>query len=297
MSGKLLTLKKQIKSIKNTAKITKAMELVAASKMKQFQRKTQHVRSFVFDLLYVMTNQIQLSDKSVFVHDREKGKEAFIIYSSDKGLCGSLNQRLFKTLTSSKLWKETPEENRMVITIGKKAQNFCHFNKITVDHYLEAVPETLDTYSAAAFIDQIINIWTSGDVRRVHMVAPHYKNSLVFYPMMKQFLPLSKGLLEAHMNIDPDSVSRDVSTMKNTYVYCDSDEDDVSEEVTYMTAKLIFIHAFYELKASEYSSRMVAMKNATDSAKKIQAQKTLVLNKERQSVITQQISEIVGGSL
>ena len=64
-----------------------------------------------------------------------------------------------------------------------------------------------------------------------------------------------------------------------------------------MAVKLIFMHAFYELKASEYSSRMVAMKNATESAKKIQNQKTLVLNKERQSVITQQISEIVGGSL
>lgn len=84
MSGKLLTLKKQIKTIKNTAKITKAMELVAASKMKMFQKKTQHVRSFVFDLLYIMNNQIQLSDKSVFVQERDSQKEAFIIYSSDK---------------------------------------------------------------------------------------------------------------------------------------------------------------------------------------------------------------------
>ena len=129
------------------------------------------------------------------------------------------------------------------------------------------------------------------------MVAPHYKNSLVFYPIMKQFLPLSQSLLEAHMDIDPDSVTRDMSAMKNTYIYCDSDEDDVSEEITHITTKLLFIHAFYELKASEYSSRMVAMKNATDAAKKMQDEKTLVLNKERQSVITQQISEIVGGSL
>lgn len=163
-----------------------------------------------------------------------------------------------------------------------------------MDHHLDAVPETLDTYSSSAFIDRIIDVWEAGDVGRIHMVAPHYKNSLVFYPMMKQFLPLSKNLLEAHMDIDPSSVTRDVSQMKNTFVYTDSDEDDVSEEITYMAAKLIFIHAFYELKASEYSSRMVAMKNATDSAKKIQNQKTLVLNKERQAVITQQISEIVG---
>lgn len=84
MSGKLLNLKKQIKSIKNTAKITKAMELVAASKMKMFQRKTEHIRAFVFDLLYVMSNQIALSDTSIFTQTRTSGKQAFIMYSSEK---------------------------------------------------------------------------------------------------------------------------------------------------------------------------------------------------------------------
>ena len=84
MSGKLLHLKKQIKSIKNTAKITKAMELVAASKMKMFQKKTGHIRAFVFDLLYVMNNQASLSDKSIFITKRETGKQAFIMYSSEK---------------------------------------------------------------------------------------------------------------------------------------------------------------------------------------------------------------------
>lgn len=84
MSGKLLNLKKQIKSIKNTAKITKAMQLVAASKMKQFQRKTEDIRSFVFDLMYVVGNQASLSKDSVFVRERTTGKQAFIMYSSEK---------------------------------------------------------------------------------------------------------------------------------------------------------------------------------------------------------------------
>jgi F-type H+-transporting ATPase subunit gamma len=99
------------------------------------------------------------------------------------------------------------------------------------------------------------------------------------------------------MNVDPESVTRDTKPLKTDYNITDSDPEEVSEELTMMITKLLFIHAFYELKASEYSSRMVAMKNATDSAKKMSRKKILQLNKERQAVITQQISEIVAGSL
>lgn len=131
----------------------------------------------------------------------------------------------------------------------------------------------------------------------MYMIAPHYKNSLVFYPLVKQFLPLGPEILRAHMQVDAESCTRDNTPGKSDYAYVDSDESTVSDELTMMLTKLLFVHAFYELKASEYSSRMVAMKNATDSAKKMSNKKTLQLNKERQAVITQQISEIVGGSL
>jgi len=297
MSWKLLHLKKQIKSIRNTAKITKAMELVAASKMKSFQKKTGNIRNFVFDLLCILWKQESLSRESIFVKKRSAGKTAFILYSSDKGLCGALNQRLFKTLTASKVWTSLKESDRIVITVGKKAFDFCRFNGIPIEHNLENAPENLDSYSAAGFIDKIVDIWKSGEPSRIYMVAPHYKNSLIFYPLVKQFLPLSPEILKSHMDVDPESIGRDSNPMKSSYTYVDSDTTEVSNELTMMIAKLLFIHAFYELKASEYSSRMVAMKNATDSAKKMSKRKTLQLNKERQAVITQQISEIVSWSL
>lgn len=297
MSWKLLHLKKQIKSIKNTAKITKAMELVAASKMKNFQRKTGNIRNFVFDLLCILWKQSSLSNESIFVRERKAGKTAFIIYSSDKWLCWSLNQRLIKTLLTSKIWTEVAPENRIIITVGKKAADFCRFNNIAVAHNLEGAPENLDSYSAASFIESIVDIWKGEETMRMYMVSPHYKNSLVFYPLVKQFLPLGPDILKSHMNVDPESVTRDIKPLKTDYNIVDSSEEEVSEELTMMITKLLFIHAFYELKASEYSSRMVAMKNATDSAKKMSRKKILQLNKERQAVITQQISEIVAGSL
>lgn len=297
MSWKLLNLKKQIKSIKNTAKITKAMELVAASKMKNFQRKTGNIRNFVFDLLCTLGNHSSLSRDSIFVRPRKKWKIAFVIYSSEKGLCGSLNQKIFKTLTASRAWTQTPAHDRVVITIGKKASDFCRFNAIAVNLNLENAPENLDSYSAAGFIEHIVNVWREQDIQCMYMIAPHYKNSLVFYPLVKQFLPLGPEILRAHMQVDAESCTRDNTPGKSDYAYVDSDESTVSDELTMMLTKLLFVHAFYELKASEYSSRMVAMKNATDSAKKMSNKKTLQLNKERQAVITQQISEIVGGSL
>lgn len=170
-------------------------------------------------------------------------------------------------------------------------------NAITVTHDLESAPENLDSYSAAGFIEKIVDVWKKEATRQMYMVSPHYKNSLIFYPLLKQFLPLGPDILKSHMDVDPESVMRKVKPMKTDYNYIDSSEEEVSEELTMMITKLLFIHAFYELKASEYSSRMVAMKNATDSAKKMSRKKILQLNKERQTVITQQISEIVGGSL
>lgn len=274
------------------------MELVAASKMKSFQRKTMNIRGFVFDLFRIFTDRPSLSAESVFVKPRKQGKTAFIIYSSDKWLCWSLNQKLTKTLLQSKPWKSTAEKERLVITVGKKASDFCRFNSIQVHHAFETAPENLDSYSAAAFIEKIIETWTQWETKQIYMVAPHYKNSLVFYPLVKQFLPLSIDTIKSHMDVDPESVKiRKENKKKTDYNIIDSDPDEVVEEMTFMITKLLFMHAFYELKASEYSSRMVAMKNATDSAKKMTRKKILQLNKERQTVITQQISEIVGGSL
>lgn len=297
MSWKLLQIKKQIKSIKNTAKITKAMELVAASKMKNFQRKTLSIRDFVFDLLGILTNLSTLENNSVFLENRTSGKTAFVLYSSEKWLCWSLNQKLFKTLTQSKIWMDLDPDQRMVITLGKKAADFCNFSGIKIFQKIENIPENLDTYASAGFIESITNIWKNEDIRYMYMVAPHYKNSLVFYPLLKKFLPLSTDILESHLNVDMENIKQRNEWLKTDYNIIDSDKDEVCEELTMMISKLVFIHSFYELKASEYSSRMVAMKNATDSAKKMSKKKTLYLNKERQTIITQQISEIVAGSL
>lgn len=297
MSWKLLQIKKQIKSIKNTAKITKAMELVAASKMKSFQKKTLSIRDFVFDLLWVLSNISTLASESVFVKKRSSGKTAFIIYSSEKWLCWSLNQKLFKTLITSRKWTELAADQRMIITIWKKATDFCHFSGIPIFQSLESVPENLDSYTSASLIEMITDIWVKEDIQNMYMVSPHYKNSLVFYPLLKQFLPLGPAILESHLDVDVENIHQRTSHLKTDYNLIDSSKEEVSEELTTMITKLVFVHSFYELKASEYSSRMVAMKNATDSAKKMSRKKTLYLNKERQSVITQQISEIVSGSL
>lgn len=120
MSGSLLEVKKKIIGVKNTRKITKAMQLVAASKMRQFQKKAITAREFTIDLYKTLKNNLSESESNLYTKKRANGKTLFVIYTSDKGLCGPLNNKLTNTLFRSNQWNELPEEKRLLITIGKK---------------------------------------------------------------------------------------------------------------------------------------------------------------------------------
>ena len=126
----LLEIRKKIGGIKNTKKITKAMQLVATSKMKMFQRKAVSTRNYVWDLLSTLESNIDPDIESVYLEKRSAGKTLFVLYTSDKGLCGALNTNMIKTLLRSEKWKSTPVSERLLITIGKKAYEFARINKI-----------------------------------------------------------------------------------------------------------------------------------------------------------------------
>ena len=116
----LLEIKKKIVGVKNTRKITKAMQLVAASKRLQFQRKALSTRDFVRAQLTVLNQNLNADCMSVYTDTRSEGYTVFVLYSSDKGLCGALNNKLIKGLFDSSEWLDTPESDRKLIVIGKK---------------------------------------------------------------------------------------------------------------------------------------------------------------------------------
>lgn len=270
------------------------MQLVAASKMQKFQKKALSSREYVRDLLSMLEQNIRSDGESTYSEQRTEGKTLFVIYTSDKGLCGALNTKLIKALFRSSKWKETPENERMLITIGKKCTEYAKNNNIPVTEKFVGVTEEMDNLHALVIIDSILEYWHKGDVKEVVFFTPHYENSFTNYPVQKQFLPFSKEMLKSH--IGKNEEKQEAKTSENKFMLFGPSEEEVTERLHQLITEALFLQAFLELKAAEYSSRMIAMKNATDAADTIIDDLTLSMNKARQAAITQEIAELAGAA-
>ena len=297
MSGSLLEIKKKIGGVQNTRKITKAMQLVAASKMQRFQKRAVKAREYVWDLLEILKSNLNEDSNSIFTQKRETGKTLFVLYTSDKGLCGSLNTKLINCLFRSDKWNKLAEDERLLITVGKKSHGYAMSNKIPVEKDFIGIPEQLSNLDAIKVIDSIFDLWKNGDVKEVIFVAPHYKNSFTTYPVMKSFLPFTGKTVKDTLGVDEDLVPEEKEENDNKFMYFAPSEEIVLERLYEQVIQSMFIQSFLELKAAEYSSRMIAMQNATDSANRMIGDLKRVFNKARQQAITQEIAELIGASM
>jgi F-type H+-transporting ATPase subunit gamma len=293
----LLEIKKKIGSVKNTKKITKAMQLVAASKMQKFQKKALSSRGYVKELLGILSQNISSDTETIYTEERTEGPTLFVIYTSDKGLCGALNTKLLNTLFRSDKWNNTSD--KLLITIGKKASEFAKNNKIDVAERFIGIPENINDLEALEVVDKILTYWRENKCSEIVFTAPHYKNSFTNYPVQKQFLPMNKEMLETHMGLDEEMPEDDEMINLNkadTFMLFNPSAEDVAERLHEQIVQGLFLQAFLELKAAEYSSRMLAMNNATEAADKMIDDLTLTFNKARQQAITQELAELIGAS-
>lgn len=292
MSGALLEIRKRIASVRNTRKITKAMQLMAATKMRQFQKRAVSTREYVWELMSMLEGNLAV--ESMYTEARESGKILFVLYTSDKGLCGPLNNKLINALFRSEEWAAVPAEDRMLITLGKKGNDFARSRGIAVHKHYTGIPEKMNTVEALKLTDKLLELWRSGEVKRIVFAAPHYKNSITFYPVLKTFLPFSKEMIVS--NIGPDEHARRHHRRADAQTIYEPSLKHVTERLQEQVVISLFMGAFLELKASEYSSRMLAMQNATDSADKVINELSRQYNKARQQAITAEIAELVGAS-
>jgi F-type H+-transporting ATPase subunit gamma len=300
MSGSLLEVKKKMQGVKNTRKITKAMQLVAASKMRQFQKRAVSSRDYVTDLTSILKNNVSAENRSIYTEKRKEGKVLFVLYTSDKGLCGALNNKLINTLFRSERWKSLGDDEKMLITIGKKASGYANSNNLDVAKHFIGIPEKLTALDAIEVVDGILEHWNNGDAKEIVFVVPHYKNSFTTYPIMKTFLPFSKEAIDKNLRIGiEDHELEEIleNDEDNMFMIFNPEQEAVVEALYLQTIQAMFIQSFLELKASEYSSRMIAMQNATDAADRMIGDLKLVYNKARQQAITQEIAELVGASM
>jgi F-type H+-transporting ATPase subunit gamma len=220
----------------------------------------------------------------------------FILYTSDKGLCGGLNTQLIKALFTSKKWLDTPDDERLLVTIGKKSFEYAKYNNIDVEKEYLNMNEEMTPFDSLDFIKDILGYWTEGAVKEVIMVAPHYKNSFTFYPVVKTYLPFSHAMVGEHLGVDEEDVDEQVfEPTKNRFMYYEPSQERLIDVMIEQVTQTLFLQGFYELKAAEYSSRMIAMQNATDNADGLIKDLSLTYNKARQSAITQQLAELSGG--
>jgi F-type H+-transporting ATPase subunit gamma len=279
-------LRRRIRSISSTAQITKAMQMVAASKMRRAQLAAIAGRPFV-QVLYRIQREAttRMPDFShPLLEHREVRRRAIILIGADKGLCGALNSNLFRMAA------EFDVPSTLFITAGRRAAQFiARSNRQLVAEFAYGdTPQFSEARAIAAFAR---SLFLKGEVDQVQIVATRFVNTLTQHPLCVEFLPV--GEITA-MRIPGVRSEEDLVADTTESVFEPSPEFVLS----YLLSHYLDIYVYQVLliaKASEQSARMVSMKNATDSAESLIKDLTLAYNKLRQGNITMELLEIAGG--
>lgn len=274
----------KIGSIKNTQKITKAMEMVAGSKMRKAQARMRAARPYADKMRNVVAHVAHASTESrhPYLTDREVKRIGVILVTTDRGLCGGLNGNLFRNaLRQFKIWEDEGKELDLCI-IGSKG--FAFFNRIggnivgSTDHLGDA--PSLDTLIGTVRI--MLDAYDEARVDRVYLIFNEFINSMTQTSKIEQLIPLVPE--------DSDDLSHHWD-----YIY-ESGAEDIMEQLLTRYIESLVYQGVVENIACEQAARMVAMKSASDNAGKLIDELQLVYNKARQAAITQELSEIVGGA-
>jgi len=282
-------MRRRIKSIKNTAQITKAMEMVAASKMRKAQQTALAGRPCA-DLLNRMCASVSRrveADDHPLLTQRPVKKELVLVISTDKGLCGALNTNLLREVL------KTDEASTCYVTAGRKGRQFIERSRrqLLADFETKDHVKFLDSKLISKFtIEKFLN----GEVDKVSVAYTKFVNTAVQHPIIQPILPIVEMAKKLDASIGDRDTGQEVEDVKDDdveYVF-EPSADAVLEALLPQYVHFQVYHMFLESRASEHSSRMVAMKNATDNAKQIIKDLTLEYNKVRQASITNELLEI-----
>ncbi len=277
-------LKSRIRSVKSTKQITKAMQLVAASKMRRAQEATKASAPYTEaarELLANLASHTSVKTHPLFVR-RDVKTRLLITIASDKGLAGAFNSNLTRQYATELINDDKYGIKNTTITIGRKASQFVARLKDTqVMGSYQDLSDRPDSNELHAIMDTARTLFTSGQVDAVDIIYTQYISSVVQRVKVERVLP-------AGFNPDAQkTAAQDVTYEPST--------EEVVDGVAYRLVGAQLYQALLESRASEYSMRMIAMKNATDNASELVDDLTLEMNKARQSAITQELSEISGG--
>ena len=281
--GKEITSK--IKSIENTKKVTSALEMVSASKIRKSQALMQATRPYARMMRRIIGHLGKANPEyrhPFTIHHEDVKNVGYIVVSTDRGLCGGLNSNLFKLLLADMgKWQEKGADVSMV-TLGKKAAGFFKNIKVEVVAHATNLGEKPQIEDLIGVIKTMLDAYRDREVDQVHIAFNGFINTMAQKPMMVQLLPL------------PETDDEEISDIWD-YIY-EPDAETLLDSVMVRYIESLVYQAVLENLASEHAARMVAMKSATDNATDLISDLKLAYNKARQAAITQEISEIVSGA-
>jgi F-type H+-transporting ATPase subunit gamma len=277
--------RKQIASIKSTQKITSAMEMVAASKIRKTQSEMQLGRPYSEKIKEVISHIATSSSEysHPFYENREAKKACFIVVSSDKGLCGGLNINLFKNVIHKAAELNTQGVESSFALIGVKAANFFKTVGGNVVANVQKLGDKPDPDMLIGLTKTVLDLHKNQEIDQVYICSNKFINTMTQQPGVQQLIPLSAieddGLTATHWD----------------YIYEPEAKELLEGLMTRYIESLIY-QAVVENNACEQAAKMLAMKNATENAGDLIKELELLYNNVRQAAITQELSEIVGGA-
>lgn len=293
----LKQIKNKIIATLKTGQVTKAMEAVSAVKMRKSQQKAFVGRPYVHSAMRILQKLSESNEglSHPFAQKREEGKSLVVIVTSDKGLAGSVNSAVLKR--AEVLFGESSDTD--TICIGRKATEFAFRQKKSVLESFTNISDNVALSDVYLMSTLVLEKFKEGTYTHVYVLYQNFISTFEQEPAKRQILPLDHaeihnimtGIKPRHGKFSDNQVSTD--TMVQYLI--EPSAEEVLDTLIPQLIQIMLYHALIESKACEHSARMVAMKNATDKSQEVAKSFTLIYNKERQTAITAEVSEITGG--
>jgi len=280
----------KIKSFENTKKITKAMEMVAASKMRKAQDRMRAARPYADKIRNITANLAHANPeyRSPYMRVVDDAKKiGFIVVTTDKGLCGGLNTNILRALTTKMREVQDAGGSVQAVAIGNKGFGFMNRIGVKIVSHAVQLGDVPQLDKLIGPVKVMLDAFVAGELDAVYLCYTNFINTMKQEPMVEQLLPLSNERL--------DQTPAEKSQYGWDYIY-EPDAPTVIDELLTRYIEALVYQAVAENMASEQSARMVAMKAATDNAGNLIAEMKLIYNKTRQAAITTELSEIVSGA-
>ncbi len=281
MAASKQAIKSRIASVASTKKITNAMQMVASAKLTKVRANMEKNREYADCLQELLAEVLEKADAGSTALKTDETKPIYLfVITSDMGLCGAYNANIFKRLETELAGTDH------VVVVGTHGVSWMKSRGLKMDHVLVDVSED-DAYSELALcVDEALKLYQNKEISAIKVLYTRYINTLTFEPEVLRLLPPEK----------PEKVDQEKVAKAKAQTIFEPDQETMLKTLMPLIAKSVLYSKYMESKTSEQASRRMAMENATDNANELEDKLNLEYNRVRQSAITQEITEIVGGA-